>query len=96
MSDYLVTIGLEVHIELKTNSKIFCGCSTAFGGEQNTRVCPICLGMPGVLPVLNKNVVEYAMMAGLALNCEIASFSKFDRKNYYYPDLPKNFQTSQY
>jgi aspartyl-tRNA(Asn)/glutamyl-tRNA(Gln) amidotransferase subunit B len=96
MRDYQVTIGLEVHVELKTNSKIFCGCSTAFGSRQNTNVCPVCLGMPGVLPVLNKKVVEDALKAGLALNCEIAAFSKFDRKNYYYPDLPKNFQTSQY
>ncbi|WP_227764864.1 Asp-tRNA(Asn)/Glu-tRNA(Gln) amidotransferase subunit GatB [Zhaonella formicivorans] len=94
--EYEAVIGLEVHAELKTNSKIFCSCTTEFGGEPNTHVCPVCLGLPGVLPVLNKKVVEYAMKAGLALNCKIASFSKFDRKNYYYPDLPKNFQTSQY
>jgi len=79
-----------------TKTKIFCGCSTEFGGEQNTHVCPVCLGLPGVLPVLNKEVVNLAIKAGLALNCEIADFSKFDRKNYYYPDLPKNYQTSQY
>lgn len=94
--EYEVVIGLEVHVELKTKTKIFCGCSTAFGSDQNTNVCPVCLGLPGVLPVLNEKVVEYAIRAGLALNCEIAHFSKFDRKNYYYPDLPKNFQTSQY
>ena len=89
-------IGLEVHSELKTASKIFCGCSTKFGSEQNTNVCPVCLGLPGVLPVINEKVVEFAVRAGLALNCRILPFSKFDRKNYYYPDLPKNFQTSQY
>jgi aspartyl-tRNA(Asn)/glutamyl-tRNA(Gln) amidotransferase subunit B len=94
--DYEVVIGLEVHSELKTKSKIFCGCSTQFGSEQNTNVCPVCLGLPGVLPVVNAKVVEFAIKAGLALNCEILPFSKFDRKNYYYPDLPKNFQTSQY
>lgn len=93
---YEIVIGLEVHTELKTESKIFCGCSTRFGSEQNTNVCPVCLGLPGVLPVLNEKVVEFAVRTGLALNCEILPFSKFDRKNYYYPDLPKNFQTSQY
>lgn len=96
VNNYEVVIGLEVHTELKTKSKIFCGCTTEFGGEQNTHVCPVCLGLPGVLPVLNKKVLEYAIKAGLALNCQIAEFSKFDRKNYFYPDLPKNFQTSQY
>lgn len=96
VSDYEVVIGLEVHSELKTNSKIFCCSTTHFGGDPNTHVCPVCLGLPGVLPVLNKKVVEYSIKAGLALNCQIAEFSKFDRKNYYYPDLPKNFQTSQY
>ncbi|AJQ28229.1 Asp-tRNA(Asn)/Glu-tRNA(Gln) amidotransferase subunit GatB [Pelosinus fermentans] len=94
--DYEIVIGLEIHTELKTNSKIFCGCSTKFGSEQNTNVCPVCLGLPGVLPVINEKVVEFAIKAGVALNCEILPFSKFDRKNYYYPDLPKNFQTSQY
>ncbi len=93
---YETVIGLEVHSELKTKSKIFCGCTTAFGGDPNTHVCPVCLGLPGVLPVINKRVVEFAIKAGLAMNCEILPFSKFDRKNYYYPDLPKNFQTSQY
>jgi aspartyl-tRNA(Asn)/glutamyl-tRNA(Gln) amidotransferase subunit B len=91
-----VVVGLEVHTELKTESKIFCGCSTRFGADQNTNVCPVCLGLPGVLPVLNEKVVEFAIRTGLALNCTILPFSKFDRKNYYYPDLPKNFQTSQY
>ena len=93
---YETVIGLEVHVELKTNSKIFCGCSTEFGAPPNTNVCPVCLGLPGVLPVINKKVVEYAIRAGIALNCVIANYSKFDRKNYYYPDLPKNFQTSQF
>ena len=78
------------------STKIFCGCPTEFGGEPNTHVCPICLGLPGVLPVLNKKVLEYAIKAGLAINCSIAEFSKFDRKNYFYPDLTKAFQTSQY
>lgn len=94
--NYEAVIGLEIHSELKTNTKIFCGCATEFGAEQNTHVCPVCLGLPGVLPVLNRRVVEFAIKAGLALNCKINTFSKFDRKNYYYPDLPKNFQTSQY
>ena len=94
--NYEAVIGLEIHSELKTNTKIFCGCATKFGAEQNTQVCPVCLGLPGVLPVLNKRVVEFAIKAGLALNCTINKYSKFDRKNYYYPDLPKNFQTSQY
>nr|WP_277995542.1 Asp-tRNA(Asn)/Glu-tRNA(Gln) amidotransferase subunit GatB [Desulfitibacter alkalitolerans] len=93
---YEAVIGLEVHVELKTKSKIFCGCSTEFGAKANTQVCPVCLGMPGVLPVLNKKVVEYAILAGLSLNCQIAEFSKLDRKNYFYPDLPKAYQISQY
>ena len=90
---YEAVIGLEIHSELKTNTKIFCSCATSFGADQNTHVC---LGLPGVLPVVNKRVVEFAIKAGLALNCTINKFSKFDRKNYYYPDLPKNFQTSQF
>jgi aspartyl-tRNA(Asn)/glutamyl-tRNA(Gln) amidotransferase subunit B len=94
--DFDMVVGVEVHVELCTKSKIFCGCTTEFGGEQNTHTCPVCLGLPGVLPVLNRQVVEYAIKTGLALNCEIADFSKFDRKNYFYPDAPKNFQTSQY
>ena len=93
---YEAVIGLEIHSELKTKTKIFCGCATGFGAEQNTHVCPVCLGLPGVLPVVNARVVEFAIKAGLATNCTINQYSKFDRKNYYYPDLPKNFQTSQY
>lgn len=93
---YEAVIGLEVHTELRTATKIFCSCKTSFGAEPNTNVCPVCLGLPGVLPVLNKKVLEFAVRTGLALNCEISRYSKFDRKNYYYPDLPKNFQTSQY
>lgn len=93
---YEAVIGLEVHTELRTATKIFCSCRTSFGAEPNTNVCPVCLGLPGVLPVLNKKVLEFAVRTGLALNCEISRYSKFDRKNYYYPDLPKNFQTSQY
>jgi len=93
---YEMVCGVETHVEMATKTKIFCGCSTEFGGEQNTHVCPVCLGLPGVLPVLNREAVNLAIKAGLALNCEIADFSKFDRKNYYYPDLTKNYQTSQY
>lgn len=93
---YEITIGLEIHCELKTNSKIFCSCENVFGGEPNTHCCPICSGFPGVLPVLNKRAVEYTVKAGLALDCEISKFSKWDRKNYFYPDLPKAWQTSQY
>ena len=95
-SKYETVVGLEVHVELHTNSKIFCGCSTSFGAPPNSHTCPICLGHPGVLPVLNKQAVEYAMKAAMALNCEIASDSKFDRKNYFYPDSPKAYQISQY
>lgn len=88
-------IGLEVHIELSTESKIFCSCSTAFGGEPNTQCCPVCMGMPGTLPVFNKQVLEYAVKAALALHCDISRVSVFDRKNYFYPDLPKAYQISQ-
>ena len=94
--DYEIVIGLEVHSELSTKTKIFCSCSTEFGGEPNSHCCPICMAMPGTLPVLNKKVVEYAIKAGLATNCTIARFSKNDRKNYFYPDLPKAYQISQY
>lgn len=94
--DYEIVIGLEVHSELKTKTKIFCDCTTEFGGDPNTHCCPICTGMPGTLPVLNGKVVEYAISAGLATNCKINQFSKQDRKNYFYPDLPKAYQVSQY
>lgn len=93
--EYDTVIGLEVHVELDTKTKIFCGCSTAFGAEPNTHTCPVCTGMPGSLPVLNKQVVEYAISVGLATNCRITGFSKFDRKNYFYPDNPQNYQISQ-
>ena len=95
MKQYETVIGLEVHVELATKTKIFCGCSTEFGGKPKTHVCPVCSGMPGVLPRLNKQVVEFAMAAGLATGCTITQYCKFDRKNYFYPDLPKAFQTSQ-
>ncbi|MDD2402140.1 MAG: Asp-tRNA(Asn)/Glu-tRNA(Gln) amidotransferase subunit GatB [Clostridia bacterium] len=94
--EFEVVIGLEVHAELKTKTKIFCSCPTEFGGEENTHVCPVCLGLPGTLPVLNERVLEFAVRAGVAVDCEIANFSKFDRKNYFYPDLPKAYQISQY
>ncbi len=93
---YEAVIGLEVHAQLLTDSKIFCGCSTRFGAEPNSQTCPVCLGMPGVLPVLNERAVEFAIRMGLATNCSIASFSRFARKNYFYPDLPKGYQISQY
>ena len=92
---YETVIGLEVHVELATKTKIFCGCSTEFGGAPNTHTCPVCTGMPGALPVLNKQVVEYAMAVGLATNCEITRVCRFDRKNYFYPDNPQNYQISQ-
>ena len=96
MNDYEVVIGLEVHAELSTKTKIFCSCPTSFGAEPNTHVCPICMAMPGTLPVLNEKVIEYAVKAGLATNCEISRNSKNDRKNYFYPDLPKSYQISQF
>lgn len=96
IQEYEMIIGLEVHAELKTETKIFCGCSTNFGAEPNTQCCPVCMGMPGTLPVLNEQVVCFAVKAGLATNCEIAYISKQDRKNYFYPDLPKAYQISQY
>ena len=94
--NYEVVIGLEVHAELSTKTKIFCSCKTEFGGEPNTHCCPVCMAMPGTLPVLNKKVVEYTVKAGLSTNCEIAKVSKNDRKNYFYPDLPKSYQISQF
>jgi len=98
MSDisYKVIVGLEIHVQLRTKTKMFCGCALGFGEEANSRVCPVCLGMPGSLPVMNKQAVEYSMLVALALNCQVASFTKWDRKSYYYPDLPKNYQISQY
>ena len=95
MKNYETVIGLEVHVELATKTKIFCSCSTAFGGAPNTHTCPVCTGMPGSLPVLNRQVVEYAMAVGLATNCDITRYGKFDRKNYFYPDNPQNYQISQ-
>src|SRR5262245_6974316 len=93
---YQIVVGLEVHVQLLTKSKLFCGCSTKFGAPPNSQVCPVCLGMPGVLPVMNRHAFDLALRAALALNCQIAGFTKWDRKNYYYPDLPKNYQISQY
>src|SRR6476661_2188042 len=90
------TMGLEVHVELNTNSKMFCGCATEFGAEPNTQACPVCLGLPGAMPVVNRTAVESAVRIGLALNCSIAEWCRFARKNYFYPVMPKNFQTSQY
>ncbi|MHC4195814.1 MAG: Asp-tRNA(Asn)/Glu-tRNA(Gln) amidotransferase subunit GatB, partial [Planctomycetota bacterium] len=94
--EYKLIVGLEIHVQLCTKSKMFCGCELAFAAEANSRVCPVCLGMPGVLPVMNKQAFEYAVLTALALNCRIAGFTKWDRKSYYYPDLPKNYQISQY
>ncbi len=96
MTEYEAVIGIEMHAELSTNTKIYCGCKNEFGGEINTHCCPVCTGMPGTLPVLNEKVVEYAVKAGCALNCSIAPLSKQDRKNYFYPDLPKAYQISQF
>lgn len=95
--DYEIVIGLECHVQLLTQSKMFCGCATDYDGSPpNTRVCPVCLGLPGALPVINRKAVEYTVTTGLALHCDIASYAKFDRKNYHYPDLPKGYQVSQY
>ena len=96
LKGYEMVIGLEVHVELKTKTKIFCSCKTNFGAPPNTQCCPVCMGFPGTLPVLNKQVVHYAVLAGLATGCTIARYSKQDRKNYFYPDLPKAYQISQY
>ncbi len=96
IAKYEPVLGLEVHVELGTESKMFCGCNTVFGAAPNTQTCPVCLGLPGSLPVVNGKAIEYTIAIGLALNCSIAPFSRFARKNYFYPDMPKNFQTSQY
>src|SRR3990172_7156235 len=96
MNSYEPVIGLEVHAELLTQSKVFCACSTKFGAPPNQHTCPVCLGMPGSLPVLNRRVVEFAIRAGLATGCQIAPYSRWARKNYFYPDLPKGYQISQY
>ncbi|MBN2455311.1 MAG: Asp-tRNA(Asn)/Glu-tRNA(Gln) amidotransferase subunit GatB, partial [Sedimentisphaerales bacterium] len=93
---YRLVVGLEIHVQLCTETKMFCGCALSFGEQANSRVCPVCLGLPGALPVMNEKAYEYAVLVGLALNCQIARFTKWDRKNYYYPDLPKNYQISQY
>ncbi|MHC4126481.1 MAG: Asp-tRNA(Asn)/Glu-tRNA(Gln) amidotransferase subunit GatB, partial [Planctomycetota bacterium] len=93
---YKIVVGLEIHVHLSTRTKLFCGCAVEYGVQANSRVCPVCLGLPGALPVMNKRAFEYAVLAGLALNCQITGFTKWDRKSYYYPDLPKNYQISQY
>ena len=93
---YRIVIGLEVHVQLLTRSKLFCGCSTNFGLPPNSSTCPVCIGMPGVLPVLNKKAVEYVIKTGLAMHCTISPYSRFARKNYFYPDLPKGYQISMY
>src|SRR4030043_1209721 len=94
--EYEAVIGLEVHVHLKTKTKAFCGCSTEFGNAPNSQTCPVCLGFPGSLPVLNAVALDYAIKVAIALSCKVQEYTKFDRKNYFYPDLPKNYQISQY
>ena len=94
--NYTATIGLEVHVQLKTKSKIFCGCPNDFGHEPNTNVCPVCLGYPGSMPAINEEAIRLTVMTGLMIGSRISDYSKFDRKNYFYPDMPKNYQISQY
>ena len=94
--EYEAVIGLETHVQLKTKSKMWCGCANSFGADPNTNVCPVCLGMPGVLPVANEEAMRLTVLTGLLLNCEIPRFAKFDRKNYFYPDVAKNYQVTQY
>jgi len=96
MTAYALSVGLEVHVQLRTKSKMFCGCATAFGAAPNTQVCPVCLGYPGAMPVMNREAVRLTVLSGLMLGCEISAYSKFDRKSYFYPDMPKNYQISQY
>ena len=96
MPDYIATIGLEVHVQLKTRTKMFCSCAVEYGAEPNTNVCPVCLGLPGALPVMNHEALRLTTLAGLMLGCTTPPTCKFDRKNYFYPDMPKNYQISQY
>ena len=94
--DYETVIGLETHVQLKTKSKMWCGCANEFGARPNTHVCPVCLGLPGVLPVANDEALRLTALTGLLLNCTVTRYAKFDRKNYFYPDMPKNYQVTQY